>query len=76
MDKATIARGTEIPTPQKGEKSLKRQSVDITKMEVATPSQRAKTSSHPIHIISLDEDDDQGTINQGTTILITKEKED
>lgn len=45
-------------------------------MEVDTPSKRVKASSHPIHIISLDEDNDQGSINQGTTVLITKEKED
>lgn len=75
VDKATIAHGTKIPTPHKGEKSLKRQSADTTEMEVDAPSKRAKTSSNHVHIISLDEDDDQGSINQGTTVLITKEKE-
>ena len=74
--KATIAHGTKIPTPHKGEKSLKRQSADTTEMEVDTPSKRAKTSSHHVHIISLDENNDQGSINQGTTVLITEEKED
>ena len=76
MDKATIAHGTKIPTPHKGEKSLKIQFVDTTNMEVDTPSKRAKTSSHRVHIISLYEDNDQGSINQGTPVLITEEKED
>ena len=48
----------------------------MTEMEVDTPSKRAKTSSHHVHIISLDEDNDQGSINQGTIVLITEEKED
>ena len=45
-------------------------------MEVDAPSKRAKTSSNLVHIISLYEDDDQGSINQDTTIIITEEKED
>ena len=54
VDKATIAHGIEIPTPHKGEKSLKRQSADTTEMELDTPSKGDKTSSNPVHIISLD----------------------
>ena len=76
MDKATIAHETKIPTPHKGEKYLKRQSTNIAEIEVDTPSKRAKTSSHCVHIISLSEDNDQSSINQGTKVLITEEKED
>ena len=73
VDKATIAHGTEIPTPHKGEKYLKRQSADTIDMEVDTPSKRAKISSNPVHTISLDEDNDQGSINQETIVIITEE---
>jgi hypothetical protein len=76
MDKATIAHGTKIPGPHKGEKSLKRQSADTAEMDVDTPSKRDKTSSHHVHIIYLDENDYQGSINQGTIVLITEERED
>lgn len=76
VDKSTLAHGTKNPTPHKGEKSLKRQSADTTEMEVDAPSKRDKTSSNLVHIISLDEDDDQGSINQDTIVIITEEKED
>lgn len=76
MYNTIVVQGTEIPTLHKGEKSLKRQSADTADMEVDIPSKRAKISSNHVHIISLDEDNDQGSINQETIVIITEEKED
>ena len=61
-DKATAEKKTKVPTPLKGEKSLKRHCTDTTDMEIDVSTKKARTFTQQIEVVSLDEDD-EGSIN-------------
>ena len=47
-DKDVTEQRTEVPTPLKGEKSLKRHSIDTVDMDIDVSNKKAKTSTQPI----------------------------
>ena len=75
LDKATTEQRTEVPTPLKGEKSLKRHSIDTTSMEIDVLVKKDRTSAHPIEVVSINEDD-EGSINKGKGTIFKEEQND
>ena len=75
LDKAIAEHRTEVPTPLKWEKSLKRHSTNTIDMEIYVSTKRARTSTQQIEVVSLDEDD-EGSINQAKGTIIEEEKDD
>ena len=74
-DKAATKQRTKVPTPLKGEKSLKRHSIDIVDMDIDVSSKKARTSAQPIEVISINEDD-EGSINKGKDTIVQQEQND
>ena len=68
-DKDVTEQRTEVPTPLKGEKSLKRHSTDTVDMDIDVSSKKARTSAQPIEVISINEDD-EGSINKGKGTIV------
>ena len=58
---------TEIPTPLKAEKSVKRQSADT--MEVDASTKRPRLSESSKEIVDIEDDDDR-SINKGKATII------
>ena len=68
-------RETEVPTPLKEKKSLKRHSTDIADMDVDVASKRPRISIQDKEIVDL-EDNDEGSMNKGKGTIIEEEHND
>lgn len=73
LDKAAIEQRTKVPTPLKGEKSLKRHSTDTIDMDIDVSNKKARTSAQPIEIVSINEDDER-YINKGKGTIVEEEQ--
>ena len=60
-------------TPFKGERTLKRPATEVTNMEIATTAKKPRVSTQGKEIVTMDDDDDEESINQTKGIPITEE---
>ena len=75
LDKDATEQRTEVPTPLKGEKSLKRHSTDTIDIEIDVSNKKARTFAQPIEVVSINEDD-EGSINKGKGTIVEEEQND
>ena len=66
---------TEVPTPLRGEKSLKRHSAKTVDMDEDLVTKKPKMSMQDQEIVEID-DDDERSINKGKTIVVEEESHD
>ena len=74
-NKAIKDQEVEVPTPLKGEKSLKRHSIDTADMDVDVASRRPRISIQDNEIVDI-EDNDEGSINKGKGAIVEEEHSD
>ena len=73
-DKATDNQ-TEVPTPLKGEKSLKRHSTETEDMDVDLVTKKPRMSIQNQEVVGID-DDDERSINKGKATIVEEEPHD
>ena len=71
-DKATKKQQVEVPTPLKGEKSLKRHSTDTADINIDVATKKPRISIQDREIVDL-EDDDERSINKGKATIVEEE---
>jgi len=69
-----VIKQTEIPTPLKVEKSLKRQSADTMEVDENASTKRPRLSESSKEIIDIGDDDDR-SINKGKTTIVEEESQ-
>ena len=74
-DKAVEGHITKVPTPLKGEKPLKRHSIDTTDMDIDVTIKKPRVFVQSKEIDDLEEDDEQ-SINKGKDIIVEEEHND
>ena len=74
-DEAAKNKQTEVPTPLKEEKSLKRHSTDTADMDVDVVTKKPRMSMQDKEIVDID-DDDERSINKGKAIVVEEEPRD
>jgi hypothetical protein len=70
-----IMKQTEIPTPLKAEKSLKRQSADTMEVDEDTSTKRPRLSKSSKEIVDIEDDDDR-SINKGKPTIVEEESQE
>ena len=65
----TTDNQTEVPTPLKGEKSLKRHSAETMDMDEDLVTKKPRMSMNDQEIVNID-DDDERSINKGKTTIV------
>ena len=73
--KATKNQEAKVPTPLKGEKSLKRHSTEIVDMDMDVVTKKPRMSMQEQEIVDSD-DDDERSINKGKATVIEEESHD
>ena len=76
LDKVATEQRTKLPTPLKGEKSLKRHSTNIVDMDIDVLNKKTKTFSQPIEVISINEEDEESIFNKGKHTIVVEEQND
>lgn len=71
-DKVVEGQGTKVPTPLKGDKSLKRHSTYTTDMEIDITTKKPRVFIQSKEIVDLEEDDEQ-SINKGKSTIVEEE---
>ena len=71
-NKATKNQQAEVPTPLKGDKSLKRHSTDTVDMDVDVATKKPRIFIQDREIVDL-EDDDERSINKGKATIVEEE---
>lgn len=66
---------TEVPTPLKAKKSLKRHSIDTMEVDENVSTKRARLSEPSKEVVDI-EDDDERSINRGKTTIVEEESQD
>ena len=74
-DEAVKNNHVEVPTPLKGEKSLKRPSTDTDDMDVDLVTKKPRMSMKDKEIVDID-DDDERSINKGKATVVEEEPHD
>ena len=75
LDKVVEGQGTKVPTPLKGEKSLRRHSTDTTDMDIDITTKKPRVSAHSKEIVDQEEDDEE-SINKGKGTIVEEEHND
>ena len=70
-----IIKQTEIPTPLKAKKSLKRKSIDTMEVDEDAYTKRPKLSESSKEIVDIEDDDDR-SINKGKTTIVEEESQE
>ena len=70
-----IIKQTEIPTPLKAEKSLKRQSTDTMEVDEDASTKRPRLSESSKEIVDIEYDDDK-SINKGKATIVEEESQE
>ena len=71
-DKTVEGQNIEVPTPLKGDKSLKRHSTNTTDMEIDITTKKPKVFVLSKEIVDLEEDDEQ-SINKSKGTIVEEE---
>ena len=74
-EKVAEGQNKEVPTPLKGEKSLKRHSTDTTDMDIDVTTKKPRVSIQSKEIVDREQDDEQ-SINKGKGTIVEEEHND
>ena len=75
QNKATEGQNTEVPTPLKGKKSLKRQFANTADMQIDVTTKKPRVFVQSKEIVDLEQDDEQ-FINKGKGTIVEEEPND
>ena len=70
-----IVKQTEIPTPLKAEKSLKRHSANTMEVDEDASTKRPRLSESSKEIVDIEDDDDR-SINKGKATIVEEESQE